>query len=164
MELRFRPWTTEFDWTEGFHILPKPRGRVILKAPSSSFKTVHVLPGCFSLISECDGIELIFGQLICLDMFGIEAVSELLLRGTTVQVLQTCGYYNQLYENMISVLVAVGGSRVTPTSLLLQPSGRDTAACYLTYILCNIYSSLYDFIFIITQHPLIIRLTRRILK
>ena len=77
-----------------------------MKAPSSSFKTVQVLPGCFSLISECDGIELIFGQLICLDMFGIEAVSELLLRGTTVQVLQTCGYYNQLYENMISVLVA----------------------------------------------------------
>ena len=138
---------------------------MILKAPSSSFKTVHVLPGCFSLISECDGIELIFGQMICLDDMFCKQLTLLLLRGTTVQVLQTCGYYNQLYENMISVLVAVGGTRVTPTSLLLQPSGRDTAACYLTYILCHhIYSSLYDFIFIITQHPLIIRLTRRILK
>ena len=82
-----------------------------MKAPSSSFKTVHVLPGCFSLISECDGIELIFGQMICLDDMFCELFTLLLLRGTTVQVLQTCGYYNQLYENMISVLVATGAHR-----------------------------------------------------
>ena len=85
-----------------------------MKAPSSSFKTVHVLPGCFSLISECDGIELISGQLICLEFklsYKSELLTLLLLRGTTVQVLQTCGYYNQLYENMISVLVATGAHR-----------------------------------------------------